>query len=162
MAYCSTADHIHKQIKEYKISRNKNATSKQKALMYSWYIDFPGDFQTEKRFVSSSLFSDISNVFFDLFKMIHHSHVTREIYAYAHNFCNKKVTELNKKNGQYFSCVFHNGFRFDMMLSTKGLWLSLWQTQNVSLLSSRLITLKSYTLGRHVKFIDSIKYYQQP
>ena len=47
MAYCSTADHIHKQIKEYKISRNKNATSKQKALMYSWYIDFPGDFQTE-------------------------------------------------------------------------------------------------------------------
>ena len=94
--------------------------------------------------------------------MIHQSHVTQEIYAYAHNFCNKNVRELNEKNGQYFSCVFHNGFRFDMVFSTKGLCLSVWQTQNVSLLSSRLITLKSYTLGRHVKFIDSVKYYQQP
>ena len=43
MAYRSTVDHTHKQIKEYKIYRNKNATSKQKALMYSWYIGFPGD-----------------------------------------------------------------------------------------------------------------------
>ena len=77
MANYSTADHIHKQIKEFKIYRNKNATPKQKAfvLMYSWYIDFPGDFWTEKRFVSPSFFSDISNVFFDLFKVIHHLHV---------------------------------------------------------------------------------------
>ena len=49
-----------------------------------------------------------------------------------------------------------------MMFLTKGLWLSLSQTQDVSLLGSGLTTLKSYTLGRHVKFIDSVKYYQQP
>ena len=49
-----------------------------------------------------------------------------------------------------------------MTFLTKGLWLSLWQTQDFSLLGSGLTALKSYTLGRHVKFIDSVKYYQQP
>ena len=46
MADCSTVNHIHKQIKEFKKYRNKKATPKQKAiaLMYSRYIDFPGDF----------------------------------------------------------------------------------------------------------------------
>ena len=81
MVDCSTVDHIHKQIKEFKIHRNKNATPKQKAiaLMYVRYIDFPGVFRIEKRFVSPSFFSDISNVFFDLFKVIHHSPITREM-----------------------------------------------------------------------------------
>ena len=56
MAYCSTVHHIHREIKEFKIYGNKNATSKQKALMYSSYIDFPGNFWTEKRFASASFF----------------------------------------------------------------------------------------------------------
>ena len=30
------------------------------------------------------------------------------------------------------------------------------------MLESGLITLKSHIIGNHVKFIDSIKYYQQP
>ena len=47
-----------------------------------------------------------------------------------------------------------------MTFLTKGLWLSLWQTKNASLLGSCLANLKSYTTGRH-KFIDSVKYYQQ-
>ena len=94
--------------------------------------------------------------------MIHHSHVTREIHGYAHNFCNKQVRELTEKRGQYFSCIFHNGFRFDITFLIKGIWLSVWQTWNVSLLGSGLTTLKSYIIGRHFKFIDSIKCYQQP
>ena len=104
-----------------------------------------------------SFFSDISNCFFDSHRVIRHSHITRKIYGYAHNFCNRKVRELTEKSGQYFSCVFHNGFRFDMTFLTK----RLWQTQEVSLLSSGLTTLKSYALGRQVKFMDSVKYYQQ-
>ena len=48
-----------------------------------------------------------------------------------------------------------------MTFLTKGIWLSLWQTQDVSLLGSALTTLKSYNIGRQVKFIDSVKY-QQP
>ena len=49
-----------------------------------------------------------------------------------------------------------------MTFLTKGIWLSLWQTQDISLLRSDLTTLKSYNIGRRVKFIDSVKCYQQP
>ena len=116
----------------------------------------------KKKYASPSFFSYIANVLFDSRKVINHSHVTREIYSYAHNFYKKKVREMMDKSGQCFSCIFYNGFRFDMTFLTKGLWLSLWQTQDVSLLGSGLTSLKSYSLGHHVKFIDSVKYYQQP
>ena len=78
MSDCLTVDHLHKQIQEIKILRNKNATPTQRAfsLMYSCYIDFPGDFHTEKIFVSPSFFRDISNCFFDSHRVIHHSHIT--------------------------------------------------------------------------------------
>ena len=69
---------------------------------------------------------------------------------------------MENNRGQCFSCIFHNGFKFDMTFLTKGLWLSLWQTKDVSLLGSGLTNLKSYTIGNHIKFIDSVKYYQQP
>ena len=164
MPDCMTVDHLHKQIKEFKTIRSKNATSKQKAfaLMYTRYIDFPVNSDKEKKIVSPCFFRDISNGFFYGHKVIHHSHITRGIYGYAHNFCNKTVTELADESDQYFSCVFHNGFRFDMIFLTKGIWLSLWKTQDVFLLGSGLTTLKFYTICNHVKFIDSIKYYQQP
>ena len=45
---------------------------------------------------------------------------------------------------------------------TKAIWLSLWQTWDVFLLGSGLTTLKSYIIDRQVKFIDLVKYYQQP
>ena len=48
-----------------------------------------------------------------------------------------------------------------MTFLTKGVWLSLWKIQDVSFLGSSLTTLKSYTVGNHVKIIDSIKYYPQ-
>ena len=49
-----------------------------------------------------------------------------------------------------------------MTFSTKGLWPPLSQTKDVSLLGSGLTNLKSYSTGRHTRFIDSVKYYQQP
>ena len=49
-----------------------------------------------------------------------------------------------------------------MTFLRKGIWLSLWQTKTISLLRRSLPTLKSYNIGCHVKFIVSVKYYQQP
>ena len=151
MADFPPVHHMHKQIKEFNIYRNKTVTPKQNSfdLMYSRYIDFPGELRTEKTFVSPWSFSDISNAFFDLFKIIHHPHVSREIYCYAYNFCNKKVRELTGKSEQYFSWIFHNGFRFGLKFLTKGMWLSRRQRQDVFLLVSALTTLKSYTLKSH-------------
>ena len=151
-------------LKNIKIYRNKNTTLRRKAfaLMHSRYIDFPISVHDVKKYASSSFFSDIAAVFLDSYKGIHYSHVTRKIHGYAHNFCNQKVRELTKNSAQYFSCIFHNGFRFDMTFLTKDLWLSLWQTKDVTLLGSGLTSLKAYNIGRHIKFVGSIKYYQQP
>ena len=49
-----------------------------------------------------------------------------------------------------------------MTFLTKGIWLSLWKTQDISLLGSSLTDLKSYNLGKHIKFRDSTKFNQQP
>ena len=67
-------------------------------------------------------FNDIGNCFFDGHKVIHHSHITREIYEYVRNFCNKKVREIMDRNGtvrevtdnngHHFTSVFHNSFSY--------------------------------------------------
>lgn len=67
-----------------------------------------------------------------------------------------------EKGGKYFSCIFSNGFTFGMSFLTKGVWLSLWNTQDYNFLGSRLTDRKSYTISNHLKFIESAKYYQQP
>ena len=79
MPECLTTDHLHKQIKEFKVIKFKNVTSKQKAfaLMYTRYIDFPDNCDKEKTIASPCFFRDISNCFFDGFKIIHHTHITR-------------------------------------------------------------------------------------
>ena len=110
MPECSTYKQIHKQIQNFKILGDKKPTLKQKAfaLMYSRYMDFPKDLRLSQKCSSPNFFSDTSNCFFDGFKVIHHSHVTQEIYTFAHNFCNEQVRELTEKSGKYFSCIFHN------------------------------------------------------
>ena len=49
-----------------------------------------------------------------------------------------------------------------MTFLTYGIWLPLWKTQNIYSLGSSLTDLKSYNIRKHIKFIDSIKYYQKP
>ena len=65
--------------------------------MYSRFIDFPDHFHNEKKVASPCFFGDLSNIFFDSYKVIHYSHVTRHIHEYAHNFCNKKVRKITEK-----------------------------------------------------------------
>ena len=48
---------------------------------------------------------------------LHHSHITGEIYGYAHDFCNKKVIELENPE---IPCIAHNLFGFDFWFFMKG------------------------------------------
>ena len=130
MSDCSTSQHIHQCIKEFKLLKSQNVTSRQKvfALIYTRY-NFPKKKFYLKNMQMPPFFNDIVNCFCDGHKVIHHSYITREIYGYIHNFCNKKVREMTDKNGivrkvttnngQYFFCVFHNGFKFDMTFLTR-------------------------------------------
>ena len=62
---------------------------------------------------------------------------------------NGTVREVTDNNGQYFSCVFHNRFKFGMTFLAKGVWLSLWKSQEISLLGSSLTDMKSCNVGKH-------------
>ena len=71
--------------------------------------------------ISTKFISNISAILNER-KCIHHSHMTRDIYGYAHKFCNKK------NRGNYFKTpvIAQNLFRFDFFFLVKGLRASVW------------------------------------
>lgn len=93
-----TVNHIHDKIKEFKL-KNKDASNKQKALaiLYTRYIDFPEGRMISKKYSSNSFFTDLAKCIHDGYKVIHHSHVTREIYDSRTIFAIKKLASCVKK-----------------------------------------------------------------
>lgn len=78
---------------------------------------------------------------------LHHSHVAREIYRYAHNFCNWKVRE----NQLDFSCLVNNFFGFDSHFLIKGIILSVWETKDLNIGDSNLSSINFANIGTLVK-----------
>ena len=88
---------------------------------------------------------------------IHHSHVAGNIIGYAYNFCNDKVKENYK---QTISVFARNLFRFDFFLCVERLENVCVEDLNMG---GKGIRNLSYTnIGDQVKFIDTIKFYQEP
>ena len=54
-----------------------------------------------------------------------------------------------------------NLFGFDIFFWLKGIRLSVWKTNNLSIGSSSLANINLANIGKQVKFIDTMKYYQQ-
>ena len=88
---------------------------------------------------------------------LHHSHITGEIEGYVHVFCNRKVRE-NKNN---ISVIAHNLFGSDFFFFLKSIRLSVWKTRNLWIGGSDLTYINYTNIGKQVKFIDTMKYYQQ-
>ena len=89
--------------------------------------------------------------------VIHHSHITGEIIEYSHGFCNRKVRE-NKNN---ISVTAHNLFGFDFFFLLKSIRFSIRKTKDISTGGSNLTNINYANIGEQVKFIDTMKYYQQ-
>ena len=88
----------------------------------------------------------------------HHSHITGEIIGYAHEFCNRKVVELEK---QEIPCIAHNLFGFDIWFFMKGFSTMSWCSKELSAGGTNLTNLNFANLRGEIKFIDSLKYYQR-
>ena len=88
--------------------------------------------------------------------VIHHSHITGEVIGLAHGFCNRKVRENNN-----ISVIAHNPFGFDFFFLLKGIRLSVWKINNFAIGGSNLTNINYANIGKQVKFIGTIKYYQQ-
>ena len=89
---------------------------------------------------------------------LHHSHITGEIKGYAHDFCNRKVVELEK---QEIPCIAHNLFGFDFWFFMKGFSTTSWCSKELSAGGTNLTNINFANLRGEVKFIDSLKYYQR-
>ena len=81
-----------------------------------------------------------------------------KIIGYAHDFCNKKIRE----NQNPIPVFAHNLFSFDFFFVVKRIRLCVWQAKQLNLDEPNLTNVQYANIGSQVKFIDIIKYYQQP
>ena len=89
---------------------------------------------------------------------IHHSHITGQIFGYTHDFCNKRVVELQNPE---IPCIAHNLFGFDFWFFMKGYSTTAWQSKNLNCGGVNLTNLNFASISGERKFIDSLKYYQR-
>ena len=55
----------------------------------------------------------------------------------------------------------HNQFRFDFFLFLKGIRPSVWETSEISIGGKNLTNVNFTIIRNQVKFIDTVKYFQQ-
>ena len=109
-----------------------------------------------KTVVTKNVFNGVKDIFFGSY-VIHHSHFTGKIVGYVHDFCNKKIKEI-----QNLILVFaHNFFSFDFFVVVKGIRLCVWLTKQLNLGGNNLTNVQYANIGSQIKFTDTIKYYQQ-
>ena len=86
-------------------------------------------------------------------KCVHHSHITGNIYGYAHIFCNERV------RGNYFKIpvTTHNLFRFEFFFLIKRLRASVWKTKDIIIGGKNPTDISFAYIGNQVQFIDTIK-----
>ena len=89
--------------------------------------------------------------------VVHHSHVSGKIIGFVHDFCNQKVRE----NYYTIPVIAHNQFRFDFFFFTQGSRSTVWETTGINIGAKNISNLYFATIGNQVRFIDTIKYFQQ-
>ena len=142
------------EIKGYTNSKISKFTLQLYAFVYDKIMKFPFS-QFECETVTTV------NLFLSVYRIInakihlHHSHVTGEIKGYAHDFCNWTIRE----NHDVVPCIAHNFFKFDMFFLLKGLWLSVWRSDDINIGGNNMVDI-NYAQIDNFKFIDSLKYYQ--
>ena len=119
-------------------------------------MNFPINKFVVDTMLSSRFPESVSNLMYNK-HAICHSHITGEIIGYAHSFCIFRVRQ-NKSN---ISVIAHNLFGFDFFFLLKRISLSVWKTTNLFIGGSNLTNISFANIGEQVKFINTMKYYQQ-
>ena len=126
------------------------------AYLYDELFCFPPDTNYDT-VTNKKIFNHVHNQITQKLHL-HHSHITGEIIGYAHDFCNRKVVELEK---QEILCIAHNLFGFDFWFFMKGFSTTSWCSKELSSGGTNLSNLNFGNLRREIKFIDSLIYYQR-
>ena len=89
--------------------------------------------------------------------VVHHSHVSGKILGFVHDFCNQRVRE----NYYTIPVIAHNQFRFDFFFFFQGFRLTVWETTDIKIGAKNASNINFAVIGNQVRFIDTIKYFQQ-
>ena len=119
-------------------------------------MDFPNNTFQIKTVITKDFFSNVRDLIYGDY-VIHHSDVTSEVIGYAHDFCNKKIRE----NYNLIPAFVHNLFSLDFFFVLKGIRLCVWRTKQLNIRGTNLTNIQYANISNQVKFIDTIKYYQQ-
>ena len=124
--------------------------------IYQNLVDFPPSNFTYETLTTKHFFKHL----YQLIKSkihLHHLHVTGEIFGYTHDFCNLAVRESKSE----VSVIAHNLMKFNAFYVIKGFRAPAWKTMNITMAGNNITNLNFMSIGNEVKFIDSLKYYQQ-
>ena len=145
------------RIKKVNVSKKtRNNLYKLIYYVYEKVMKFPDNSFEIKTLVTKNFLNDLKSLIASSV-VINHSHLTRDTIGYAHDFCNCKL----KENQRTIPVIARNLFSFDFFFVVKGIRLRVWRTKNIVIGSSNLTNVQYANIGTQVKFIDTIKYYQQ-
>lgn len=106
--------------------------------------------------ISKKFITNVSNILKNT-HCVHHSHITGDIFGYAHTFYNEKVRE----NYYKIPVVAHNLFRFDFLFMVKGLRAGVCKTRDIVIGGKNPTNISFTHIGSQGQFVDTIKYFQQ-
>ena len=119
-------------------------------------INFPSNKFDIKTVVTKNLYDNIINLMYGSYQM-YYAHVTEEINGYVHDFCSQKFREIQK----FVPVIALSIFSFDFFFVFKGKRLCVWRTKQLNIGGNDLTNINFANVGSQVKFIDTIKFYQQ-
>ena len=126
------------------------------AYFYDMMADFPPcKFEDLKTVTTKGFFSSIYRLL-QAKVHIHHSHVSGEIFGYAHDFCNWKVRE----NKYEIPLIGHNFLGFDIFYMVKGYRSSCWGTKEFSIGGTNLTNVNYANVKNQIKIIGTLRYYR--
>ena len=154
-------ENVYESIGEQKILFFKNSQiktiEKTNSFVYLNIMKIPSNDQIRRVPISSNFLTNVKNILFNAKPNLYHSHITGEILGYAHGFCNRKV----KENKNAISIIAHNLFGFHFFFFLKGLRFGAWKTTNLLVRGANLLQINFANIRDQLKFIDTMKYYQQ-
>ena len=125
-------------------------------FVYSPIMDFSDNKFEIKTVATKYIFNNFRDLIYGGY-VTHHSHVTGEVIGHAQDFCNKKIRE----NHNLIPVFAHNLLSFDFFFVVEGIKLCVWRTKQLNTGGTNLTNMQYHNIGNQVKFIDTIKYYQQ-
>ena len=125
-------------------------------FVYDAMIDFPSSSFIYDTITTNNFFRNVHR----LIKVkvhLHHSHTTRKILGYAHDFCNWNVRE----NKSEMALIVHNLVGFDIFFFITGYRATAWSTKDLNVGGTSLTHIDYGNIAGEIKFIDALKYYQK-